>query len=311
MAKINRYDGNLKAFAADALGSERTIFGDTAQSNTLDGNITSDLFRGWGIVGVNENPTKQDFNGLGFTLGQLLSYLHQAGVAEWNGSQEYFNGSIVNRTGSLYRCLTAVHISSTVPENDPTNWRFLSGGQTITGSTTFTNATNSIFLTGIGLIGLEVGDVIQVTNTADNDNLFTVDVITNANNIIVNQAHAGGTTTKSLRAETSDAVIRLISKWYNAEPGLGQGWVDVTSFRAKNTNYNGPANRSISFFCRILLSSNSAASAKIEESQTSYASTGSVESRQGVSGSIVPPSGAYSATEEVGNFVLEAWSELR
>ena len=245
MAKINRYDGNLKAFAADALGSERTIFGDTAQSNTLDANITADLFRGWGIVGVNENPTKQDFNGLGFTLGQLLSYLHQAGVAEWNGAQEYFNGSIVNRLGSVYRCLTSVHVSATVPENDPTNWRFLAGGQTITGSTTFTNATNSIFLTGIGSIGLEVGDVIRVSNTADNDNLFTVSVITNANNIIVNQAHAGGTTIKSLRAETADAAVSLISKWYNAQIGLGQGWAELTASRAGNTVYTNNTARSL------------------------------------------------------------------
>ena len=71
MAKIDRYNGNVRAFAADSLGTERTVFGATTQSDTLDGNITLDLLRGWGIVGVNENPTKQDFNGLAFTLGQL------------------------------------------------------------------------------------------------------------------------------------------------------------------------------------------------------------------------------------------------
>ena len=308
MAKINRYDGNLKAFAADALGSERTIFGDTAQSNTLDGNITSDLFRGWGIVGVNENPTKQDFNGLGFTLGQLLSYLHQAGVAEWNGSQEYFNGSIVNRTGSLYRCLTAVHISATVPENDPTNWRFLSGGQTITGSTVFTNAGNSIFLTGIGLIGLEIGDVIQVSNTADNDNLFTVEVITNANNIIVNQAHAGGTTTKSLRAETADAVITLLAKWYNAGPGLGQGKVTVTGSRAFATTYTNNTKRSIEV--SITTNFNTTAgdlTATIDGTQILSLGSGNVETGQTL-GFSVSESSEYLATSPKG---LQRWTETR
>ena len=223
MAKIDRYNGNLKAFAADALGSERTIFGDTAQSNTLDANITADLFRGWGIVGVNENPTKQDFNGLGFTLGQLLSYLHQAGVAEWNGTQEYFNGSIVNRIGSVYRCLTALHISATVPELDPTNWRLISGGQSVTGTATFTNSTNNIALTGIGSIGLEIGDVVQVTGTASNNKLFTVEVITDSGNVIVNQAHAGAATTKSLVNETVSSTVTLLVKWFNASDSIGRG----------------------------------------------------------------------------------------
>jgi len=243
MAKIDRYNGNLKAFAADALGSERTIFGDTAQSNTLDANITADLFRGWGIVGVNENPTKQDFNGLGFTLGQLLSYLHQAGVAEWNGTQEYFNGSIVNRIGSVYRCLTALHISATVPELDPTNWRLISGGQSVTGTATFTNSTNNIALTGIGSIGLEIGDVVQVTGTANNNKLFTVEVITDSGNIIFNQAHAGGTTSKSFVDETVSANVTLLAKWYAASLGLGQGWAFTS--KSLGVTYTNSTKRTI------------------------------------------------------------------
>jgi len=42
MAKINRYNGDLKAFASQAQGTERTVFGDTVQSDTLDANITAD-----------------------------------------------------------------------------------------------------------------------------------------------------------------------------------------------------------------------------------------------------------------------------
>ncbi len=103
MAKIDRYNGNLEAFAADALSTERTVFGDTTQSDTLDDNITTDFLRGWGLVGVNENPTKQDFNGLAFTLGQLISYLHQRGIAEWNTAQEYFEGSVVTTLAGIYR----------------------------------------------------------------------------------------------------------------------------------------------------------------------------------------------------------------
>ena len=127
MAKIDRYNGNLEAFAADALSTERTIFGDTAQSDTLDDNITADFLRGWGLVGVNENPTKQDFNGLGFTLGQLISYLHQRGIAEWNAAQEYFDGSVVTTLVGIYRLKSDGVGSSNPDTDDGDNWERVGG----------------------------------------------------------------------------------------------------------------------------------------------------------------------------------------
>lgn len=102
MAKITRYDGNLQAFASAATGLERTVFGDTAQSDLLADNINLDYLRGWGIVGVNENPTKQDFNALAYTTTQLLAYLHQVGVAEWNTAQEYHKNSITSYNGASF-----------------------------------------------------------------------------------------------------------------------------------------------------------------------------------------------------------------
>jgi len=122
MGKIDRYNGNLEAFAADALSTERTIFGDTAQSDTLDDNITTDFLRGWGLVGVNENPTKQDFNGLAFTLGQLISYLHQRGIAEWNTAQEYFEGSVVTTLAGIYRLKVGGDGSSDPDTDGGSNW---------------------------------------------------------------------------------------------------------------------------------------------------------------------------------------------
>ena len=125
MAKIDRYSGNMKAFAAEALSAERTIFGDTTQSDTLDDNITGDFLRGWEIVGVNENPTKQDFNGLAFTLGQLISYLHQRGIAEWNAAQEYFDGSVVTTLVGIYR-LKSDGVGSSNPDTDSgVNWELI------------------------------------------------------------------------------------------------------------------------------------------------------------------------------------------
>lgn len=114
------------------------------------------------------------------------------------------------------------------------------------GFATFTNSTNNISLVGIGAIeGLEAGDVLQVSGSTNNNTEFTVEVITDANNVIVNQAHAGGTTSKSLIDETATVVIKLLSKWYNAEIGLGQGWVDVTASRTATVNHPSLTNRSM------------------------------------------------------------------
>ncbi len=65
MTKIARFTGNLTAFASTATGTERTVFGDTAQSDTIDDNVNSDFLLGWEIVTANDAPALQDFNGLG------------------------------------------------------------------------------------------------------------------------------------------------------------------------------------------------------------------------------------------------------
>lgn len=93
------------------------------------------------------------------------------------------------------------------------------------GTTTFTATTNNINLTGIG-IGVEVGDVIQISGAEDskNNSEFTIEVITDANNIIVNQAHANKGTSKNVATRASDTgvTVKLLAKWYNANIGLGR-----------------------------------------------------------------------------------------
>ena len=118
------------------------------------------------------------------------------------------------------------------------------------GSAVFTNSTNNIALTEIGSIGLEVGDVVQVTGTASNNKLFAVEVITDSGNVIVNQAHAGGTTTKSLVNETVSATVTLVTKWFNAPLGLGQGWADVIAARATGVVYTNGTSRAMSIFTK-------------------------------------------------------------
>ena len=156
MAKIDRYNGNVRAFAADSLGTERTVFGATTQSDTLDGNITLDLLRGWGVVGVNENPTKQDFNGLAFTLGQLIAYLHQRGVPEWNAAQEYYEGSVVTTLAGIYRLKSGGDGSSDPDTDGGINWKQWDNGIPVSSQSVANIDTVSVtgfYITGAGTAG--------------------------------------------------------------------------------------------------------------------------------------------------------------
>lgn len=129
MAKIVRFNGNLVAPASAALGTERTLFGSVTQADDLTSQFTADLLRGWGIVGPSDQPALQDFNAMGYTLGQLHAYLHQVGVAEWNAGQEYHSGSIANLGGLLF----ASNINNNTG-NDPgtsaTQWSPVGSGST-------------------------------------------------------------------------------------------------------------------------------------------------------------------------------------
>lgn len=127
MAKITRYDGNFKAFGSDATGTERTVFGSTAQTDDLTTNLGAEYQRGWGVLPSGQKPPKQYFNGALFGTSQAVAYLHQAGVAEWNGEQEYHAGSITNRNGQIFVCLKNDHVSASAPETDSTNWRLDDG----------------------------------------------------------------------------------------------------------------------------------------------------------------------------------------
>jgi len=340
MAKIDRYNGNVRAFAADSLGTERTVFGATTQSDTLDGNITLDLLRGWGVVGVNENPTKQDFNGLAFTLGQLIAYLHQRGVPEWNAAQEYFEGSVVTTLAGVYR-LKSGGDGTVDPDSDGgTNWelaptraqvdakadqattytetevddliatRTESPNETaITGTATFTNSTNNIALTGIGSIGLEIGDVVQVTGTASNNKLFTVEVITDSGNVIVNQAHAGRTTSKSLVDETVSATVTLVAKWYNAAAGLGQGWLRFSLSPKRNTDvvYTNSTNREIAIAVTRNVSTGELA-INVDDVEVMVAGTNG-NGRVSI-GLNIPVGSTYEVTGNIGTSNV-IWAELR
>ncbi|HII0625332.1 TPA: hypothetical protein ACYYH1_004468, partial [Salmonella enterica subsp. diarizonae serovar 50:r:z] len=115
MSKIARYQGNVRAFASDAQGMERTVFGGTNQADDLTSQITASFLRGWGIVGASEHPSLEDFNAAMYAMSQFIAYQHQMGVPEWHTEQEYHIGSICTHNGESYQSLQNANIGSQPP----------------------------------------------------------------------------------------------------------------------------------------------------------------------------------------------------
>ena len=272
MAKIDRYNGNVRAFAADSLGTERTVFGATTQSDTLNGNITLDLLRGWGVVGVNEDPTKQDFNGLGFTLGQLIAYLHQQGVPEWNAAQEYYEGSVVTTLAGIYRLKNGGD-ATVDPDNDNgTNWELAP-----------TRA--------------------QVDAKADKATTYTeteVNNLLNAKANISGQAFSGNISAPNLSGtNTGDGALAI---------GVGQTWQDVTGSRSTNTTYTNSTGKPIMVSVTVD-GTNAGVGFYVDGVKVGTTDVGSVGSL-GMNLIVLVPSGStYRATLNGGS--LKKWVELR
>lgn len=115
MSKIARYQGNVRAFASDAQGMERTVFGGTNQADDLTSQITASFLRGWGVVGASEHPSLEDFNAAMYAMSQFIAYQHQMGVAEWHAQQEYHIGSICTHNGESYQSLQDANVGSQPP----------------------------------------------------------------------------------------------------------------------------------------------------------------------------------------------------
>lgn len=115
MSKIARYQGNVRAFASDAQGMERTVFGGTNQADDLTSQITASFLRGWGIVGASEHPSLEDFNAAMYAMSQFIAYQHQMGVPEWHAEQEYHIGSSCTHNGESYQSLQNANIGSQPP----------------------------------------------------------------------------------------------------------------------------------------------------------------------------------------------------
>ena len=130
---LNRFDGNVVPFASEATLTNRTVFGAETQSDDIDDNLNADFKKGWEIVGLNDNPTREDFNAMGYTLGNLISYLYQNGVAEYNELQEYKTNSIaIASDGSIYQSLVDNNIGNAL--TDATKWICIASKNSIVNS---------------------------------------------------------------------------------------------------------------------------------------------------------------------------------
>lgn len=218
MTKIVRYNGNLQAFASAAPGTERTLFGDVAQADDLTSQINADFLRGWGIVGPSDQPTLQDFNAMGYALGQLLAYLHQAGVPEYNATQEYFLGSIVPFGGELYTSLQNANIGN-VPDASPAAWSPVALGMALATDTGAANA--HVLTTDTTIQTLSDKTVIRFKATSSNTGAATANVNGTGAKAIVGGAHLalqGGEI-----ISTGEVILQ-----YNTSVG-GGSWVIVDS----------------------------------------------------------------------------------
>lgn len=146
MPKISRPNLNVLGFGYNAGDQDRTIFGEKIASDDLTANMNSFYSAGW--EGISLKPPRQWENGAKFTISQLVSYLFQMGISEWNTNQEYYvnskctspvNGfTYVSKTGT-----TGTPNVGNNPTTDTVNWRIDSvqtvGNQTVDGTKTFSS----------------------------------------------------------------------------------------------------------------------------------------------------------------------------
>ena len=185
----------------------------------------------------------------------------------------------------------------------------------VTGTATLTNSTQNINMTGIGDIeGLEIGDVIQFSNSTFNNTEFTVESITDNDNIIVNYEHRGGTTSKALTDETSTAgvTVKLLCKGYNAPLGLGQGWCTPSTTRSLGVTYNNTTGRTVCISVQFRETTDGESAGGrlyIDGTEIVEALSNGTSSARTAVGAAIPNSESFEVDAILGT--VQRWFELR
>lgn len=129
MSKIVRKTALL--FGSSSGASQIAKFGSLAASSiaySTDPAVIQSLsawLTGWfgAIVGAN-SPAIEDMNAFCYVMAYQISYLMQAGIAEWDSGTTYYIGSMVNSSGAIYVSKTDTNLNHAV--TDTTNWKPLS-----------------------------------------------------------------------------------------------------------------------------------------------------------------------------------------
>lgn len=126
MSKLTRE--TMLVFASEAGANQVEQFGSLAGGSpnyTMDVAVIQALsawLEGWfgGVVGSNL-PAIQDLNAICYVFAYQLSYLFQAGIAEWDADTVYYENSFVQVAGTVYTSLTDSNTGNN-PVSSPSFW---------------------------------------------------------------------------------------------------------------------------------------------------------------------------------------------
>jgi hypothetical protein len=248
----NRYDGNVVPFAVDATDDNRTIFGDDTQSDDINDNLNSDFKKGWEIVGLDDNPTKQDFNALAYTATKLISYLFEMGVSVWHIDQNYFENSyVVGSNGELYQSLNGTDDDPNKgndPTDDATNWKQISNRLDTLEASQFLRSDEDDRMNGVLTVGTDddnQSDIVKnslklwANRSADDDTTRcgSVNMYDNGNALEMSIEDKDGNKIGRSIEITADGYINL-GEDYQAPIGYSYGrvWSNDETFTIDDSN---------------------------------------------------------------------------
>lgn len=335
---IARFNGNVVPFADDATSTNRTVFGGVTQSDAIDDNLNADFKKGWEIVGLNDNPTREDFNAMGYTLGALISYLYEMGISEWNTSQNYrVNSRVIGSDGNLYKSLTGTSGTPNAgnnPLSDVVNWKSLeavslTGDQTITGIKSFSSkilapnlaykdtlvTINSWSYSGT-TITLNVashtfvtGDYIEVAGlTATTYPANGIQLVTSVTSTtIVFTLSATPTGTAGVTSATAKGYATVNGR-VSESVGVNQTWQNVTSSRVAEVTYTNTTGKTIYIVVTGSTGTNNSVNGFING--TLYTIVGGVGNSSRLSVALIIPNNSTYRIDLVAT-TIAFWAELR
>lgn len=318
MSKIARYQGNVPAFASDAQGLERTVFGGTNQADDLTSQITASFLRGWGIVGASEHPSLEDFNAAMYAMSQFIAYQHQMGVPEWHSEQEYHIGSICTHDGESYQSLQDANVGSPPPS---AKWTPVLTSKNGLANLRIVDATTS----QKGLVRLNSGVTNESNEEAATPGAVKIayDAAMNAFNLAKTKYTADGATTAIAglvqlvnSMGVSNALVMpqaAVTTAIQTYPSLGKGQTlqDLRGSRGVGVTYTNSSGFPIAVYVRITGSTSANLYAYVDGKEYGGGGSTALQTAIATAFFIVPNNTSYRVDATGVSNVLQAWTELR